>query len=271
MRAIFDHHISSAKLAYGVRDLVCYRYPVQLRFCLVYLPLKARVEIRYNLLPLFLPIGDLVKLLLHLGRETLINYVREGTLHNVIHGLTDLSGEYVLALLGYIMPCKQRCYRGSIGAGPSDAAFLHGANQRRFRIVRRGLREMLLRIDILQLQLHVLLKAAQGVLFLKLLSILVHAKITVKGLHVCGHGEHCFARFYLNRGVIVGRVPHLAGRESLPYKLIEPELIAVQRILEALRRPDQVGRPYRFMGILYLPLDLAVLCLIRHIFRTILL
>ena len=119
--------------------------------------------------------------------------------------------------------------------------------------MRRRLREVLLLFQSCQGQFCITCYPLhQCIIFFFLIILGVYAHETVK-LHLRRrHGKPVSRRIDLHRRRLIDCRRHAACHKTFPDQLVKPELIPGQRLLEFKRRPADIRRSDRFVGILNL-------------------
>ena len=107
---------------------------------------KAAVELVEHVLPKTLALLDIVKRLLHARGKVRINNIRKALLHELCDNLAQNRRAKIFAFLEDIFAVGDRADGGRIGAGPSNALFLHRTDKRSFRIAGGRLGKQLLGI-----------------------------------------------------------------------------------------------------------------------------
>src|SRR5262249_25935651 len=146
--APFDHHHRAALLACDVgRHLL----PLDVAHLLVGLFKVARegsVETLHRLLPVLLPLLDLVENVLHAGGELDVENIREGVDEKIGYEKAELGRRERAALVErYVLAVQGIRDDARIRRRPADAVFFQLFNQGRLREARRRLREMLARLE----------------------------------------------------------------------------------------------------------------------------
>ena len=124
MRTIFYYHIPSTQLAHNIAYLILYLDILQFLLCRFDSLLKIRVEIPYNLFPLYLSFSNTIQQSFHVCSKINIHNSWKGFLHYIINCLTKFSDIQVLILLGNIMSRNNCCDSRCIGTWSSYSQFL---------------------------------------------------------------------------------------------------------------------------------------------------
>ena len=198
-------------------------------------------------------LGDLVELLLHPGREREVHVLAEVQDEEVGHDLADLLGMQAPLLDPDVAAIDDRRDRRGIGRRAADAVLLERLDQRRLRVPRRRLGEVLGGRDVEHACDVALGQRRQRAL--RLLGGVVLALRVDPGEAVeQGPGRRgakpVVARLELDRrGLeLLGR--HLRGDGALPDQAVEAVLLGLERRAHGLRVPLERRRADRLVRLL---------------------
>src|SRR5436309_673707 len=214
--------------------------------------LKWRPEISHHLLPVQAALFDVVQFLFHRGGKVVVHHVAEVFDQQIVDQLAQIGGMQPAVDGLHISAALDRFNRGGIGAGPADPAFLQRPDQRRFRVARRRLGEMLLRVE----GDHLERLAGRQVWQPALLSLAILRKIAVDGQEtgkldarprgaelVRAGGDVHGERVHDGGG-------HLAAQEAFPDQFVDFELVAAQVRFHPVGRPLHGGGADGLMRVL---------------------
>jgi len=171
--------------------------------------------------------------------------------------LPQLRREEFALLQAHIFPVLNGGKNRGVGAGASDAVFFQLAHQRRLRKTRRGLRELLLRVELDELYYFIFPDVRQKLVrsvffFLFILAFRVNDGEAGKLHHLTLCAESAVGPGNVDRGLIENGRIHLAGHKAVPDQLIKPELVGRQIGFDVLRLESHRGRADGLVGILRL-------------------
>ena len=212
-----------------------------------------------------MPFGDVVELLLHVGREVGVDDVGEVLDQLVGHHVADVLGSEPSILQADVSAVLDRRDDRRVGGRTPDPELLELLHERSLGVPRRRLREVLLRQDLEHPE--ELLRREHRQRGLGILVRLVVAPLPVElqepvereglpggpepvagPLAVAGCGGR--ERLDVDPHLVEPRVGHLGGDGPLPDQGVEPELIAIERRRDTLRRPEHAGGTNRLVGFL---------------------
>ncbi len=126
------------------------------------------VEVAEDLLPLLGADGDLVEGFFEPGGEPVVEQVAEVLDESLGHDLAHLLGVEAAVVEPHVAPVLYRRDDRRVGRRPADAALLELLDEARLAVARRRLGEVLLRIELLELEvvadLHVGQRPSQAFL-----------------------------------------------------------------------------------------------------------
>ncbi len=225
---------------------------------------KRPVELAQHLDPRGVSFCDLVEFVFHVGGEPDIQNVREVLHQQVVDNETDLGGRQPLV---HALDVTARLDGGDdwcVSTGPADAVFFERSYQRCFRVSGRGLGEMLFGEQFQQVQNLSFGQRWEDVPFVRVWDSILIRFLLVQSEKTLefDRGTRCPEQVGMvsASGGVAGpdvhgdrvqhRRRHLAGDEALPDQRIEPVLVPVQVVPDALRCPEDRCRPDRFVGLL---------------------
>src|SRR5262249_9112054 len=125
--------------------------------------LEGLVEAANRNHPLLAALFDCVKLVLHAGGELDVQYVGEGADEEIGDQKTETGRPQPLALvLVHVLALQDRAHDRGLRRRPADAFLLELLDERRLRVARRRLGEVLLRYQLEELQHVALVELWQG-------------------------------------------------------------------------------------------------------------
>ena len=173
-----------------------------------------------------------------------------------VHGLSQLGGKQAALFLPDVVTGLDHLDRRRKCARPADPELLERLDQRGFGVARRRLGEVLLRLQLLQVQLLVDRERGQFLVLIVVRVPLPDTREAVEDEHRTVRPENVIGGAHINSGLREACGGHLAGGKSLPDQAIELELIRRQEGPHRVRRPLHIGRPDRLVRILHRALRL---------------
>ena len=254
--AVFDDHVAAAALADDVGHLVgdLDALFVEVLLGLLQLAGEAVVKAAQHGAVIGPAVLDLVELILHRGGELDVDDVVELVDHQVGDGDAEARRAQAAPVLDDVFAVEDDRDGRGIGARPADAALLHRPDQARLGVARRGLGEVLLRVDA---AVFGAVAGAQGgqlaaVLVVARLveALLIEGEEAREGDALAGGAELPVGAGQGGGGGVEHGVAHLAGQEARPDQLVEPELVWRQAAPEAVGVEGGVARADGLVGVL---------------------
>ena len=204
-----------------------------------------------------LPAADGVQLVLHPGRELVIDQPRQVPLQKPHDRDRHPRRHQRVPLLEHVLALLDRLQDRGVRAGPADAELLEGLDERRLGVARRGLGRVALHLEGETLERLTLADRRQERLLIRQLGVGIVASFDVRAQipgevdRLPAHLERRPAALDRDRHAPAARVRHLARHRALPDQLEEAELLRRELSLERLRQLERVaGRPDRLVGLL---------------------
>ena len=196
---------------------------------------------------------DFIEFQLHLGRELHVHDFRKTLNQFVRNHATQQRRVKAPTLLHHILSVLNCLNDAGVCAGAADPQALHLLHQRRFRIARRRLREMLRRINVnrenprlfCQFRQQLIFRADAGNFHKSVENQL--APTGTEDRIATGRG-----RIQFHRGLVKLCRRHLAGDEAAPDQLIQLVFIRPQLLRCFTGRKFCIGWPNRFVCFLRL-------------------
>ena len=211
--------------------------------------LQRAVEVADHRHPLLAAPFDLIEPLFQACRVAVIRDGFEVLDHDRVHGLPDLS-RVEPSLLDLHVPVifGDRLDDRRVGGRPPDATLLQLLDQRRLRVTRRRLAEVLLRLDAVVLE--ILAGSKLGELRLAAVVALPYLVEAVEREHRAIGAKDIFAALDLDLRLVVHRRRHPAGHEPPPDQVVELELVRAQVPADRFRGSADLRRPDRLVCVL---------------------
>ena len=214
------------------------------------------VELIQQALPVQLPGGDFVEMLLHRGGEAVVQQVGETFLQALGHDVAHLLGVESLVLQPHIAAILNRGDDRGVSGGAAYAALFQLAHEAGLAVSRRRLGEVLLGLEFDQGQGIALLQIRQDDVLVFLARRRQHFGVAVELNHAPFGGEFVLSggAFSVPRGRRHrrGKIPrrrHLACHEAPPDQLVESRRVAL-RARQAIMRQRHRRRADRLVGFL---------------------
>ena len=194
------------------------------------------VELLQRVGPVQLPFLHLVQLLFHARRVGDVEDVAEVLHQQVAHHHAEFGGMEAALLLLDVLAVLNDGEDGGVGRGPADALLFQRLDQRGFVVARRGLGEVLLRQQLVQLELfadlHLRQTELQFLVFLHLrllvLALFIDGAEAVELLDGTGGAQQVVAGRDVDGGLVEDRRVHLRRHKALPDQLVELEFIRTE-------------------------------------------
>src|SRR2546426_2316492 len=211
--------------------------------------LQRPVEVADHRHPFLAALLDLVQALFEGGRVVVVGDDLEVVDHDRVHRFADAGRvEAAFLDLDVTVVFRDRLDDRCIRRGPADSALLQLLYQRRLRVPRRRLAEVLLGFDDVEGEVF-----AGGELRQVGLAVLValpHLVEAVEREHRSRRPEDVVPALDLDLGLVVHGGRHATGGESPPDEVVQLELVCGQVLANRIRRAADVGRPDGLVGIL---------------------
>src|SRR6266566_6256063 len=227
--------------------------------------LERTVELLEHLDLAELTLGDVVELLLHVGREVGVDDVREVLDQLVGYHVADVLRSEPSILQTDVSAVLDRRDDRRVGGRTPDPELLELLHERSLGVTRRRLCEVLLRQDLehakellgrehRQRGLCVLVRLVVAPLPVELQEPVERERLAgssepVAGLPAAMTVGGC-ERLDIDPHLVEPRVGHLRRDGPLPDQGVEPELIAIERRRDTLRRPEHARGADRLVGFL---------------------
>ena len=211
----------------------------------------AAFQINFEAIPEFLhrrsprefAVFDFIQLVFHARGEAHVENILERFHQQIAHLFAQQRRREPALLLVHVLALHNRRNNRRIRGRAANSLFFQFLYQRRFRVPRRRLREMLIGTDCFETQFvafaHSRKNSAIGIAFVFLLFLVLHSlvrcEIAVELHHRSGRAECVTVGFHVNRGLIENRRHHLRRHEALPDHLVELEHIVFQIAPHAFR------------------------------------
>ena len=212
------------------------------------------VEFLERVDPVLLAALNFIQTLLQLGRVVVGENPPEVQDQQFGHHLARLGRHKSLLLLIDVVARSDDGKNLGIGGRTSDALFLQSLDQGSLGISWRGLSELLLRNDLLHLQLFPFFHLRQRLFVVLGGRIIapfpVKLQETVKLQHRSYGLKKSFLGLNLNFRLVELSRSHLGSHKPPPDQLIEPILITAQKGLDLFRSTKYRSGPNRLMGVL---------------------
>ncbi len=220
-------------------------------------PEKSCPEIAQQRLPVDLAVRNLVELLFEIGGEIVADVFGEKRLEEGCDDPSLVLGIEPLLLDPHVVAILEDRNGRGVGRGAADAELLHPLDERRLRVARRRLGEMLGRVDALLGEFLALAHRGQTArlfVFLVVLPFLVESEETGEAHHLAGRAKLELARARLSQNIdrraLELRALHLAGDGARPDEFVELRLFGFEMTGDVARALRHVGRTDRFVRFL---------------------
>ncbi len=185
----------------------------------------------------------------------------------------EQRGREAALILVHVLALDDRRDDRGVRGRAADALFFELLHERRFRVARRRLGEVLIGANRFEAQLLAFANRGQRFacrvafvfLFFFFLHGLVGGEIAVELHHRSGGAERVVVRVHVDRGLVENRRNHLRRHEALPDHLVELEHVVVEIAPNAFGRARHVGRANRFVRFLRVLLGLEEIRLLGKI------
>ena len=149
----FNDHIPSANVALLLAHLIGHLEidTLKVTFSLLEGSVKTVIEVMQYRFPRRFSLFDRIERFFHTRGKLGVNDLGELILHQSRHHFAERRGTQVLPLFDHIFTVEDRGNGGCIGGRTANTVLFHRTDQRRVRVTGRRLREMLLRLEFLQL------------------------------------------------------------------------------------------------------------------------
>ena len=206
--------------------------------------------------------GDGIEIVLHPGRERVVDEITEVLFEQSDHGEGHERRNEGRALLPHVAPILDRAHDRGIGGRPSDAQLLQSFHERGFGVARRGLRGMTISAQIFSAQTFPNGDCGKDHLAIFELGFRivgtfdVGAKKAREGDRLARRDELAVATVGRRRSEAdldrhSPRIVHLRGDRAHPDQLIEPQFVDVELAGERCRCAERLARRAdRLMGLL---------------------
>ena len=146
------------------------------------------------------------------------------------------------------MRLGDRLHDRRVGRRTADAALLQLLDERRLRVAGRRLREVLLGLEAVIVE--VLALGERGQLVLAILVPSPHLVEAVECEDRAVGAEDVLAAIYLDLGLVVDGRRHTARHEAAPDEVVQPVLVGSQVLANRFRRAIDLSRPDRLVSVL---------------------
>ena len=143
-----------------------------------------------------------------------------------------------------------------VGGWAADAVLLERLDQRRLRVARRGLREVLLRRERLQVErlaLRQIRQDGESLVLLVVAALDIDRLVAVEDALRRPGVQGVAAGGNVHADLVEARRRHLARQSPLPDELIQAELVWLQLIADGVRAPCEARRADRLVRFLRTP------------------
>ena len=222
---------------------------------------ERNVELAQHLHALQIALGDLVEVLLHLGREVHVHDVGEVLDELVGDDLADVVGEEASILEPDVPAVLDRRDDRGVRRWPSDAELLQRLDEGGLGEARRRLREVLLGQDLEERQQLIGRELREPALALLVGTVVpplrVHAQVAVEDHGAPGRAEPVpgrpGGRIDVHAHLVEPSLCHLRRHGPLPDQRVQPQLVPIQRGGHPVGCPQGRRRPDRLVGLLRVP------------------
>src|SRR5207302_5475419 len=209
-------------------------------------PLQRAVEVLHHRHPFLVAALHIVEALLELRRVVVVGDALEVVDHQGVDRFADTCREKP-AVLDLDVPVRlgDRLHDWRVGGRTADAALLQLLDERRLRVAGRRLREVLLGLEAVVVE--VLALGERGQLVLAILVPSPHLVEAVECEDRAVGAEDVLAAIYLDLGLVVDGRRHTARHKAAPDEVVQPVLVGSQVLANRLWRAVDLSRPDRLV------------------------